>query len=354
MRAVKVASSVSLQFLLKGKKKVITEGDLWSYKTTFVNDKDGNPTHKNVLYIQKIAKSNQMIGFEAKVPLKQDITRFCSRLPKTRTRQSGVGSPVMLLVIGYSIFLNILQLLPQFGFMIDLGDPVIVAINAVSLTSIIWYAYLEMKTEGFWGTFYEQDSTRMIIHLDIKESVAGKITQTLKVRRILTVYRVEIFYSDVMHTEALNVNWKQLAKDINLENKQKIEILTAEKLEMESTLDQITTQLNQAHTGLETAEKRIRKAKRDGFVMRGQFEGEPIFEGVNTLNTLMESGAPRYAILGVVALVVAYFIAPALQEFQFGGLPELSFFWQLFLGLGMFAIIAFLFVTAFIKAMKVT
>lgn len=354
VRAQKVASSVSLQFLLEGKKKVITEGDLWSYKTTFIKDKKGNPKSKLVLYIQKIAGSNQMIGFEVNVPLKQDITRFCSRMPRNRTRQSGINNPVLLLVIGYSAFLNILQLLPQFGFMIDLGDPVIVAINAVALTSICWYAYLEIKMEGYWATFYEQDSTRMIIHLDIRESIAGKITQTIKVRRVLTVYRVEIFYSEVMHTEALEIDWKQLSKDINSQNKQKIEILEAEKLETESNLSQITTQLNQAHTALEGAEKRIRKARRDGFVERGTFEGEPIFEGVNTLNTLMESGAPKYAIAGIIALIAGYIFLPMLLELEFGGLPEISLFWQITVFLSFACILLFLFVTAFIKAQKIT
>ena len=100
-RARKVASYVTLQLLLDDGRKVKTDGNLWVYKTTYLTKtvkKTDPKTKKEIeeeeayekleLYVQKIQNSNQMIAFEVRMPLRQDLTRFCTRLPRSRVRES--------------------------------------------------------------------------------------------------------------------------------------------------------------------------------------------------------------------------------------------------------------------------
>lgn len=336
-RARRVASYVSLQLLLQDGRKVKTEGDLWVYKTTYLTKTDEKnektqekkPYAKLELYIQKIANTNQMIAFEVRMPLRQDLTRFCTRLRRNQVRESTFMNPFLLLVIAYSFWMNILQYLPTIGFVIDFTDPILLTINVAAITSILWFGYLEVKIEGYWATLFEFDRSRLIIALDIQRQMAGRTTHTIRVRRSLTIYRAQIFYSEVMHTEALKYNKEELAKMISEEQKKKISDQEAKIQTREAEINQIRTELEQAQTALMGSEKRIRKAMRTGFVMRGKFEGEPLFETENLFANLAESGVVKLVIFGSITLIAMWIILPYLMTFEFGGLPEISLMWQL-------------------------
>lgn len=357
-RARKIASYVSLQLLFQDGRKLKTEGNLWCYKTTYltkVNEKtkEEEPYEKLELYIQKIANTNRMVAFEVRMPLRQDLTRFCSRLPRSQIRESRF-SPFLIFIVGYSFWVNILQYLPTLGFYIDITDPFLLTINVAALTSICWFGYMEYKLEGYWATLFEFDRSRLNIGLDIQSTVAGRITHTVRVRRSLTIYRAQIFYSEVMHTEALKYNKEELAKLIKGEEKKKISDQESQLNTKKAEIKQLTTELDQAHTALEGSEKRIRKAIRTGFRMRGDFEGEPLFQSENVFANLMDSGLLKMALIGGAVIIALWIIAPYLMDFEFGGLPEVSLMWQMIIFGTLIFVTILIMAVVIIKAWKAT
>jgi len=245
-------------------------------------------------------------------------------------------------------------LLPSIGFYVDFTDPFLLTINIAVLSSICWYGYLELKLEGYWATMFEFDSTKLLIGLDIQRQYAGRTTHTIKVKRVLTVFRCQIFYSEVMHTEALNFNKEEIQGLIAEEDRKKISDQENKLQVFQAEIKQLETELNYAHTKLESSEKRIRKALRQGFVMRGKFEGEKLFKSESVYQNLLDSGTLKLALGGFLLLIAMWVILPYVSTFEFPGLPEISFMWQMII----FATLIFgtilIFAVVIIKAWKAT
>ncbi|OGU61655.1 MAG: hypothetical protein A2V66_15550 [Ignavibacteria bacterium RBG_13_36_8] len=378
-RAKKIASYVTLQLLLQDGRKIATEGPLYLYKTTYISSdpevsekitKNGktktletnnnSENYKIDLYIQRMSNTNQLVAFEVGVPLRQDLTRFCSRKRMSSIRQNSIRSqPILILALAYAIVLNFIQFLPYFGIQINYSDWWFVMLNTFAITSLIWFGYSEIIREGYYAALVELDHTRLLLSLNVHQEVMGKALKKISVKRTLDVFRCQIFYSDTMHLEALNWKPQELAELLKFENKTKIQELTNENTALNAGMEQLKQQLDQTHSHLEAGEKRIRQAMREGFILRGKFEKEDIFQDQKTLfQSIVEAGILKWLFILLFLVVFGYlfivYLLPMLSGFVFPGMPEISLGWQIIIFACILFGIAFVLLILAAKIFKVT
>lgn len=365
----KIASKVFLRILLKDGKEVRTGGDLYIYESTPMPIYD-EPERKNLLhrlnfertkteiYIQKIKGSNQLVAFEIEVSEKQDITAFCD--PKRLSIMEDLSwksNPTLLLLIGYLVFLNVLQLAPTLGVTLpDLGF-LWGMIHTAFILTIIFSQILSYIRMGHWAVFYETSRTRRLIDINYHKTFNNRTREIINVRRTLDIHRLNIFFSEKAHTTALLTKTDEIAERINDTLNCQIQKITSENLILQSTINEIKTELNISHTSLQMSEKKIRQSFTKGFITRGKLENDPILPKTGMLTNFdLNSPIVKYAVLGVIFLVIGFlfiqFGIPAIASMTFPDFPEVGLFWQVFfmgiLILGGLITLAFM----FFKAMR--
>lgn len=289
-------------------------------------------SHKAETYIQKIKGENQFIVFRIILPKFNDIRKVTDQIRKYKYRD-GNDSPILLALMAYFLFLNFMQLAPSIGIIISFFDTIPFTLNAIFITSIIWYGYTEYIQYIQWCTLKIVHKSDLPIEFRVLETKGNRDHTINEVRQYVTINHVEIFFSITAIVEALSSDDKSINNKLVQALDKELFDAYFDNFKTNKEVKRLKAKIENLMISLDESTRRGQEIARESLIQGWKLKNKPKFpEKIE--QALKDENIWQYLLMTFAFVLMlgifGFWVAPALDDLWISMLgtdiPELSIF----------------------------